>query len=647
MAVGWDGVGPGTVIGGAYEVTGLIGRGGASIVWSACHLRLRSKEVAIKVLDPRRFGVEARANQIRAEAETLSRINHPNIVQVLDYAELDDGTPCLVLERLRGETLSDRLRHGRLPIDLALEIALQVGSALSAAHHAQVIHGDVKPGNIFLSPTIAPSATRFHVKVLDFGLATPVTLETLPSMSSLGGTPQYMAPEQVLGADIAGRPRTDVFAMGAVVYEMLAGRPAFGGESIAEVAMRVAYRQPEPLRGLVPGLAPATEAAVMGALAKEPEKRFQSASAFTAALVQTGRESPERRRTRRPSVRSWLLAALVVVALAGAGLGWYFLEDWFPPPVDYLAIAVFEFENLEEEQQRTGRGRILQSDFVTQLSRIPGVVAISPEEVRRKALSNHLNVIHAARELNAGHFVTGEFVVIGDVIRIDARMVGMERRNPVKSAQSVEGPEHEFLNLQRSLIRLMLDDIQTKLAIVDVPPIEEMPAAAVSKFSLLLEAEGVVAPVARVGDQGSLRDDSATNRSGPLVFAGSHWSTLFVSPAAAAEGERSAVVAEAERVMEEYRRAHERGDVDGLRALYVTLADRQGRAMRAYADSVAELRVQLRDVHIDAQQSDVVVSYTRRDSFIDKETGEPITIEVRLTKFLVEDGGALKFAAEP
>jgi serine/threonine-protein kinase len=275
----------GVVVADAYEITHLLGKGGMGAVWAARHLRLPGKRVAIKVLLGGMDDAQALA-RFRREAEVASRIGHAGIVEVLDFNQLPDGTPYQVLEYLAGESLGARLRRGRIPVETALDYARQIGSALAAAHRAGVVHRDLKPENIFLCPTDAGGVVTERVKVLDFGISKIRGSQTVKTQDQvLIGTPQYMAPEQASGQNAAIDARTDLFALGAIVYEMLGGRPAFSGESVVAVIMNVVTGTPAPLASLAPDVTPAITGAVERALAKKPEARFPDVATFIEALT--------------------------------------------------------------------------------------------------------------------------------------------------------------------------------------------------------------------------------------------------------------------------------------------------------------------------------------------------------------------------
>ncbi|HEY5944832.1 MAG TPA: serine/threonine-protein kinase [Kofleriaceae bacterium] len=274
----------GSVIADTYTIEALIGRGGMGAVFLASHKRLPGKQVAIKVLHAEMSGDEVLA-RFKREAEIASRLGHPNIVQVHDFNAMPDGTPYLVLEYLRGESLAQRIKAGPIPLDQALSIVRQVGSALAAAHREGIVHRDLKPQNIFLVPTEVDGRVVEIAKVLDFGISKIRGSTTVKTQdSALLGTPQYMAPEQATGQHKNVDERTDVFAFGAIVYEMLSGQPVFSGETIPEVVFKVVYEQPTPLAQLVT-LPDSITAAVHRAMAKPASERFANVNELVEALT--------------------------------------------------------------------------------------------------------------------------------------------------------------------------------------------------------------------------------------------------------------------------------------------------------------------------------------------------------------------------
>src|SRR5215470_15549557 len=290
----------GAVLSGTYQITELLGRGGMGAVWTASHLRLPGKKVAIKVLLATSQSDESYA-RFRREADIATRIGHPNIVEVLDWNTLPDGTPYLVLEYLAGESLGVRLLQGPMPLDTTIDVVRQIGSALFAAHKAGVVHRDLKPDNIFLCPTDSGGHLSDHVKDLDFGISKIKDSTTLQTQEArLLGTPQYMAPEQALGKNQEVDQRSDVFALGAIVYEMLSGRPAFGGQTLPEVVFKVVYEEPEPLAKVVPGgVPPVVTSSIKRALAKDPADRYPDVVQFVSELTGRPVSTLDRSGTRR------------------------------------------------------------------------------------------------------------------------------------------------------------------------------------------------------------------------------------------------------------------------------------------------------------------------------------------------------------
>ncbi|WNZ63149.1 serine/threonine-protein kinase [Myxococcus sp. MxC21-1] len=279
----------GTVLRETYEIAGVLGRGGMGTVFLANHLRLRGRQVAIKVLrHDAGMGAEAFV-RFRREAEIASKLGHPNIVEVLDFDSLEDGSPYMVMECLRGMPLSRRLRKGPMTLEEVFSCARQMGSALQAAHRAGIVHRDLKPGNVFLVPTEVGGVMMEHVKLLDFGISKVIDSQSVHTQGGiLLGTPQYMAPEQATGKNGEVDPRTDIFAFGCLVYEMLARRLPFRDNgNLPELIYRIVYDPPEPLEALVPDLPDHVIAAVEKSLEKRPEDRFPDVASFIFAL--TGR----------------------------------------------------------------------------------------------------------------------------------------------------------------------------------------------------------------------------------------------------------------------------------------------------------------------------------------------------------------------
>ena len=223
---------------GPYAITGTLGEGGMGIVYAARDERL-NRPVALKMIRKTIFNPAA-AERLRREAQAAATVNHPNICQLYDIGG-EDGDLYIAMEFLEGESLAARLARGPVPLSDSAAIALATLSALDALHGHGLMHRDLKPSNIFLTP--------HGVKLLDFGLAQPIDVEErgtrLTTPGTVLGTPQYLPPEQVLGQPVDARG--DLFAVGAVLYEMLTGRPPFVGTSIPQILHAIVYEQPAAL----------------------------------------------------------------------------------------------------------------------------------------------------------------------------------------------------------------------------------------------------------------------------------------------------------------------------------------------------------------------------------------------------------------
>jgi serine/threonine protein kinase len=263
---------------GPYEILSTLGAGGMGEVYRARDTRL-DRTVAIKILHEHLSDNPQFHERFEREARAISRLSHPNICPLYDVGQ-QDGVEYLVMEYLEGETMAARLHKGPVPPDQALQYAIQIADALDTAHRHGVVHRDLKPGNIML--------TKSGVKLLDFGLAkvaiagtgadVPALATQTASLTSEGtiiGTLQYMAPEQLQG--IEADARTDLFAFGAVLYEMATGRKAFEGKSQASLLAAILEREPPPISTLQPLALPALEYVVRMCLAKDPEARWQTA----------------------------------------------------------------------------------------------------------------------------------------------------------------------------------------------------------------------------------------------------------------------------------------------------------------------------------------------------------------------------------
>jgi eukaryotic-like serine/threonine-protein kinase len=311
---------------GPYEVVSAIGAGGMGEVWRAKDTRL-DRDVAIKIL-PAAFASNAQLRvRFDREAKAISSLNHPNICTLHDVGH-EDGVHYLVMELIEGESLADRIRRGPLPPEQVLRYGAQIATALDAAHRQGVVHRDLKPGNVMI--------TKSGAKLLDFGLAKSTDSAILGAQTALAtehkpiteqgtilGTYQYMSPEQLEGAEVDAR--TDIFALGAVLYEMATGKRAFDGTTKTSLIAAIVSSQPPPMSSVAPMTPPALDHVVRKCLEKDPDERWQSAHDVASELrwiSEAGSQAgvaigaSRRRDTRKAAIAvALLLAGLVAGAL--------------------------------------------------------------------------------------------------------------------------------------------------------------------------------------------------------------------------------------------------------------------------------------------------------------------------------------------
>ncbi|MFI5053122.1 MAG: protein kinase, partial [Acidimicrobiia bacterium] len=265
-----------------YELGVEIGRGGMADVFLA-HDRLLDRRVAVKVLSPAFSSDPTNVERFRREAQSAAGLNHPNIVAVYDWGE-ENGTYFIVMEYVPGQTLSNLIQsYGRLSPTEAVPIGAEIADALAFAHAHGVVHRDVKPGNVLVTPD-------GQVKVADFGIARAASGDGLTKTGAVLGTATYFSPEQAQGFALDGR--SDVYALGVVLYEMLVGAPPFVAASPVSVAYMHVREQPAPPSSIVAGLPGALDRIVLTAMAKDVTQRYQSANDLRADLLRFERGRP-------------------------------------------------------------------------------------------------------------------------------------------------------------------------------------------------------------------------------------------------------------------------------------------------------------------------------------------------------------------
>jgi len=394
-----------------------LGAGGMATVYLAEDLK-HHRQVAIKVLRPELAALLG-AERFLREIELAARLTHPHILPLHDSGSAD-GFLYYVMPFVEGESLRDRLaREKQLPLDDALLIAREVADALGYAHAHSVIHRDVKPENILLESG--------HAVVADFGIAKAIAVaggEQLTEPGLAVGTPSYMSPEQGAGeGDLDGR--SDLYSLGCVLYEMLAGEPPYSGPT-AQAIIAKRFREPVPristVRETVP---PSIEAALTRVLAKSPADRFPTAGEFIHALQRTDSLSLTAAPSRVRNTRRLTLVAIAGAVVIGGALLLSYGRGPEPPTAPAharTAIAVLPFENLSAGGPNAYFAPGLHDELLTQLAQVSALTVISRTSVMGYA-GTTIPLAQIARELGVGSVMEGSVQVIGDRLRVSVQLI--------------------------------------------------------------------------------------------------------------------------------------------------------------------------------------------------------------------------------
>lgn len=456
------------LLGGRYTVERQVGEGGMAIVFLARDLK-HQRPVAIKVLKPQ-VAASIGPDRFLQEIQIAAQLQHPHILPLYDSGS-GDGLIYYVMPFVEGESLRERLaREGPLSIRDAVNIALEVGSALEYAHQQGVIHRDIKPANVLLS--------RGHAMVSDFGIARALRAAG-PGMTQAGmivGTPEYMSPEQALsGEHLDGR--SDLYSLGCVLYEMLTGRPPFQGATLQAVIAQAVTSDFPSARATGAGIPRWLDRVIAKATAKNPEERFPSAAEFCEAL-----EGPPDR-LAAPRWRRWMVAAAVLV-LVGLAVGWLFRGEQISGrvSVDAEVIAVLPFVAEGSGVELLGQG--MADLMATNLDAVGGIRTIDPRTVLhrlprrvRADLADRQQALAAGREIQASAVLFGSMVAASGAVRMTAELYGVDGHRIARAG--AEGPVDSVFALVDTLsVRLIREVWRSR------DPIPEFRVSAVTTGSL-------------------------------------------------------------------------------------------------------------------------------------------------------------------
>jgi len=485
---------------GHYKISKRIGTGGMGEVYLATDITA-GRKAALKLLPTRFTGDAERLKRFEQEARAVVGLNHPNILTVYEIGE-DHSTHYIASELIDGETVRQCLARGRMGLDEAIDVAIQVASALAAAHETGIVHRDIKPENIMLRPD-------GYVKVLDFGIAklaeqeVPVTIPTdealllvETNLGSILGTVRYMSPEQARGAPVD--KRTDIWSLGVVLYEMITGHAPFTGEAPREVMTSILGTEPPPLTTYLTQSPAELQQIVSKALNKAREERYQSAHELLEALQSLRRamefKAELERSTAAPSWLRWtrsptaLVLVLLVAALALA-LPFYWHRNPTRSSIPGKSIAVLPFENFSDNKENSYFAAGIQDDVLTSLAQIHDLKVISRTSVMAYQKPGGRNMREISQALGVANVLEGSVRRTGNRVLVNVQLIDA-RNDQHLWAERYDRAVADSIGLQGELATQIATVLKAKLAPEEKARLDARPTANSEAYMLYLTALG-------------------------------------------------------------------------------------------------------------------------------------------------------------
>jgi serine/threonine protein kinase/Tfp pilus assembly protein PilF len=433
-----------------------------------------------------------------AEAETAAALHHTNIVHIYDVGE-HEGAPFFAMEHVEGGSLADRLRAGTLTARETAQLLIPVARALDFAHKNNVVHRDMKPANILLDPQGVP-------KVTDFGIAKRLTAESALTLSgAIIGTPVYMAPEQARGTSRDVGAAADIYSLGAILYEMLAGRPPFlPEESDTSIMVRVATENPVSPAWHRPGVPRDLETICLKCLAKEPGERYASAAAVADDLqrfiddrpILTRRVSRVFRRGRRR-----LGAIIGIVAVLALGIFLFpfartklekLVSSNAPAAAPEKSIAVLPFENLSANQENSFFADGVQDEILTNLAKVADLKVISRTSVMQYRNTASRNLPEIAQALRVAHVLVGSVQRASNRVRVTAQLIDA-RTDAHLWAEHYDRPLDDVFAIQSEIAKTIAEQLRAQLSPGEKAAIEQPPTINLEAYDYYNQAKAIIA----------------------------------------------------------------------------------------------------------------------------------------------------------
>jgi len=442
---------PGTVIAGKYRIAEELGRGGMGVVYKAEDIKLK-RFVALKFLPPHLMDSPDLKERFLAEAQAAAALNHPNICTIHEVGE-DEGRPYIAMEFVDGETLRDRIRKGPLEPGEALGLIDQVAAGLGEAHHKGIIHRDIKSANIMIT-------AKGQAKVMDFGLAKLRGGSSLTKSQTTLGTVAYMSPEQARGGDLD--QRTDIWSLGVVLYELLAGKLPFRGDHDQTVIYSILQREPESLTKVRPGLAPELEHIVFQALTKKAVDRYRTMEELREDLAAIAEGLKPLKAKPRPSEPE-------------------------------KSIAVLPFINDSPDQENTYFINGVMEEILGNLQKIKALRVISRTSVEQYR-ERKKSIREIAEELGVNYIVEGSAQKYGNAFRLRAQLIVAEREIHLwgESFQQKITDVEDIFNIQTRIAKSIAEELRAVISPEEKKLIEKIPVADLAVYDEYLKARSYV-----------------------------------------------------------------------------------------------------------------------------------------------------------
>ncbi len=474
---------------GDYELLEEVGRGAQGVVFRARQKSL-NRTVALKVISLGQWASKVHLKRFRLEAEAAARLEHPGIVPIHEVGDRD-GSCYFSMKFIEGGQLDEVARREPMPIRRAVELIAKVARTVHYAHEHGILHRDIKPGNILLDAKGEPHLT-------DFGLARLVESESSVTQTlDVLGTPSYMAPEQAVGNNAAVCSATDVYGLGAVLYQLLTGQPPFAGGATYETIKLLLDTEPRQPRLLNPKVDRDLSTICLKCLEKDPNRRYSSALALAEDLERWLKYEPILARhagiftrgkkwVRRKPTRALLAASLIALA---AALGWnVWRSELIHHPVT-TGVAVLPFENLSEQKENTAFADGVQDDILTKLAKIARLKVIS----RTSAMDyrGKRNVRQIGNELRVSHVLEGSVRRTGTHLRLNAQLIDTRSDTHVW-AEQYDRDLNELFAIQSEIAQKVADQLHAKITPAEKVAIEHTPTGDLVAFDLYSRANDIL-----------------------------------------------------------------------------------------------------------------------------------------------------------